>query len=1003
MRAGAAVLLLAVPLAAIAQVRVLDEFDDPGAWTVSASDEVQASIRSAPGVSGRALCLDFDFGKVSGYAIARRKLALAYPANFEFTFDVRGEAEPNTLEFKLVDASGDNVWWARKPDFRFPREWQPMRLRKRQIEFAWGPTTDRALTRSEAIELVVSSGRGGGKGSACFDRLALRELPESGAAGVVSSPPWRSDPAGGADATFSMDLGEVREIGGLVVRWLPGLHASRYTVEISDDGVNWQRVRTITAGNGGADAILLGDAEARHVRLHLLDGPAKSYALAAVEARGPDFGASPNAFFEALAKESPRGHYPRGLSGEQVYWTVVGVDGGTAQGLLSEDGALEIGAGAPAIEPLLVTEEGLVTWADVTTEHTLADGYLPIPTARWRRGDLDLKVTAFGMGERSRSQLVSRYTVENRSTRARAVTLALALRPFQVNPPSQFLNTPGGVAPVRTLAWDGGALAIDGARRVFPLQPPDAAFVAPFEAGNLPRLLTAKPLPRDRAVEDPATFPSAVLLYRLEVPAGGARSVSLVVPLAGAPSLPAGDAALWTERQERAVAESWKARLNRVTLRLPEAGRPLADTMRTALAHVLINRAGPALQPGTRAYARSWIRDGALTSEALLRLGHGEAVREFADWFAPYQFASGKVPCCVDRRGADPVPENDSHGEWIYLVGEYYRYSHDRAWLRTMWPRVERAVNYMESLRVKERGPYFGIMPPSISHEGYSDKPAYSYWDDFWALTGYRSAAQIAASLGMADEARTIARRRDDFRSDLHRSIAASVVRHRIDFIPGAADRGDFDATSTTIALAPGGEGRALPQELLRATFERYWREFVARRDGQGDWDAYTPYEVRTIGSFVRLGWRSRIGALIDFFMKDRRPAGWNQWAEVVGREARKPRFIGDMPHGWVASDFIRSALDLFAYEREDDGSLVLAAGVPLAWLEGEGIAIEGLRTPWGALRYSLRRDGSRVILDVSAGASPPGGFVFACFGGGELRIPTAPARRLVGLAETCR
>ena len=615
---------------------------------------------------------------------------------------------------------------------------------------------------------------------------------------------------------------------------------------------------------------------------------------------------------------------------------------------------------------MLLTDEGLVTWAGVTTGHTLAEGYMPIPTVTWRRGELALNVTAFGMGDRSRSQLLSRYTVENGSTRARTVTLVLALRPFQVNPPSQFLNTPGGVARMHALAWDGTALVIDGVRRVFPLQRPGEAFVAPFEAGNLPDLLTAARRPDAQAVEDANGFPSAALLYRLEVPAGGARSVSLVAPLAGSASLPAGDPARWMRKQERAVASLWKARLNRVGLRLPAAGKPLADTLRTALAHVLINRAGPALQPGARAYARSWIRDGALTSEALLRLGHERVVREFADWFAPYQFASGKVPCCVDWRGADPVPENDSHGEWIYLVGEYHRFTRDTAWLRTMWPSVSRAVNYMESLRLQERGAknavearlaYFGLMPPSISHEGYSDRPAYSYWDDFWALTGYRSAIEIAQFLGRDNEARAIANQREEFRDDLHNSIRASVARHRIDFIPGSADRGDFDATSTTIALSPGAEGRSLPQEWVRATFERYWREFVARRDGRQDWDAYTPYEIRTIGSFVRLGWRERSGELLEYFMADRRPAAWNQWAEVVGREARKPRFIGDMPHGWVASDFIRSALDLFAYERENDRSLVLAAGVPVAWMDGAGVTVEGLRTPWGTLGYTLRRD----------------------------------------------
>src|SRR4029077_9110273 len=158
-----------------------------------------------------------------------------------------------------------------------------------------------------------------------------------------------------------------------------------------------------------------------------------------------------------------------------------------------------------------------------------------------------------------------------------------------------------------------------------------------------------------------------------------------------------------------------------------------------ALAHVLINRAGPALQPGARAYRRSWIRDGALTSEAMLRLGHEDVVRDFLRWYAPYQFPNGKVPCCADTRGADPVPENDSHGQLIYLAMEYYRHTGDRPTLERMWPHVTAAVQYIDSLRHSRMTPMYqtaeslafrGLLPQSISHEGYSAKAMHSYWDD---------------------------------------------------------------------------------------------------------------------------------------------------------------------------------------------------------------------------------------------------------------------------------
>ncbi len=700
------------------------------------------------------------------------------------------------------------------------------------------------------------------------------------------------------------------------------------------------------------------------------------------------FGASPNAFIESIAKDAPRGHYPRGFVGEQSYWTVLGVSGGSAQGLLSEDGALEIGPQSGSIEPFLLTAEGLVTWADVEVKQSLLDGYLPIPTVSWRHRDLALRVTAFGAGAPAKSQLIAQYRVENQSDRARVVTLALAIRPFQVNPPTQFLNIPGGVSPIRELSWDGQALSINGQRRLFPIARPDQVLAADFDAGNIPELLAKRQPPLASAITDATGLASAVLLYRLELPPRGSRTVGLVAPLAGAPALPAEKTSDWLSRQQTETANYWRTTLNLAALRLPAAGQPLANTLRTALAHILISRAGPALRPGSRSYARSWIRDGAMMSDALLRLGHADVVREYAEWFAPYQFANGKVPCCVDSRGSDPVAENDSQGELIHLIAQYYRYTGDRAWLQRMWPYVASAVTYMDSLRAtertaqnqsEERRALYGLMPASISHEGYSDRPAYSYWDDFWALAGYNGAVEIARALGRADDVGRFTAQREEFRNDLLASVRASIAQHGIDYIPGSADRGDFDATATTIALSVSGQQADLPRHQLEETFERYWRNFLARRDGGTNWNDYTPYELRTVGSFVRLGWRTRAWQLLEFFLADRRPSSWNQWAEVVGRDARQPRFLGDMPHAWVASDFIQSVLDLFAYERVSDQSLVLAAGVPGNWVLGQGIEIDNLRTPYGNLTYTLRRDGRRLLLTIAGGLTPPpGGLIFS-------------------------
>ena len=1004
--------LLAAQPAAPAAARILERFDAPGSWEVRVSDGVRASVHPAAGPAGAALRLDFDLGGTAGYAAARRALPLDLPPNYEISFYLRAEAPVNELQVKLVDATGDNVWWFHRPDYEFPREWRLVKIKKRQIEFAWGPTSDRTLRHAATIEFVVNAGRGGGSGSVFVSELALRELPpDSGVVPVPSAQAssslpgagptlaldgdpataWTSDRAAGKAQSLTIDLGQAREFGGLMLRWQRGAFASRYDVLFSDDGERWQAVETVSDGSGGPDALRLPDAETRFVRLALLDGPADNYSLAEVEIKDLAFGATPNAFVAALAREAPRGTYPRGFSGEQPYWTLVGVDGGEETGLLSEDGALEVARGGFSIEPFVVADAHVATWADIQAQPFLVDGYLPMPGVRLQDPRWELRVTAFAAGARARSQLVARYDLTNRTASPLTLSLVLAVRPFQVNPPAQFLNIVGGVSTIRDIAWNGAALSVDGVRKVFPLRPPDRVGAFSFRAGPVPRVLGGDW--RDaHSVHDDAGFASAVLAYRVTLAPHGRERFGIVVPLSGPATAPAIDVtpggrsqAAWLEREERAVAASWKQKLNRVAIRAPREAQPLLDTLRTALAHLLITRDGSMLRPGTRSYARSWIRDGAMISESLLRLDHASVAADYMRWYAPHQFQNGKIPCCVDRRGADPVPENDSPGEFIFLAAEIYRYTHDRALLEAMWPHVESAARYLETLRQSERTEanlapekraFYGMLPASISHEGYAAKPMHSYWDDFWAAKGYDAAHAIAVALGH-DDASRFSTQREQFRRDLVASLDAAAAAHRIAYLPGSAELGDFDPTSTSIAFAPRGAAQDLPRALVHSTYERYWREFNDRRDGRTAWEDYTPYELRNVATFVRLGWRDRAHELLEFFLAGRRPAAWNQWAEVVGRDARQPRFVGDMPHAWVASDFIRSMLDLFAYERDADRALVLGAGIPAQWLQGRGIGVEGLRTPYGPLSYSLRQQGSRTLLHLASGAHvPPGGFV---------------------------
>ena len=1003
-----ALLLMCFAATCVAQpLRILDNFESLGTWQAEHTDDVRATLSKQQSADGTALHLDFDFTDargvpINGYATARRALPLDLSENYEFRFRVRGSSSVNSFQFKLVDASGENVWWLNQPDFEFTPQWRELRIKRRQIAFAWGPTKDHVLRHAAAIEFVVSSGRDGGKGWIEIDHLSLRRLPTptpppkprvTASAAVTGFPAaaaldgdpktaWRVDAS--KPQHLDIDFGRLREFSALIAHWRPG-ETGMAIYESSEDGKHWGSFGGVTVRTADGDAMLLEEYETRYLRVMLRGGGSGTYALSELEIEDIDWAPNRNAFFAQLAKRAPPGSYPRGFS-EQPYWTIVGIPGGVAPALVSEDGAIEPRKGGYSIEPFLRVGGRDLSWAEASSTQQLRGNYLPMPAVIWHTPQVELEIDTFARGTRDAAQLVARYRLRNRTDTEIAGTLQLAIRPFQVDPPAQFLNSPGGVAAIQSVNWDGHQVDVDGRPEILPLRAPDDfLFEAVVPAGALDA--ARRPLPCNKqhcGIYDEFGLVAGALVYKFSLAPHAQWETGIIAANAGAlPVLAfdANDPSTWAAREQARVADAWHARLDRVHLRLPPSAQYLADALRSAHAQILMSREGPALRPGTRSYARSWIRDGAMIADALLRLGDIDAVRDYADWYAPHQFSDGKVPCCVDHRGADPVPENDSEGELIHLIAQLYRYGGDRAELQRHWPQIAAAIAYMDRMRATETGAkdaaFRALMPASISHEGYSAKPMHSYWDDFWALTGYSDAADMAAVLNAPDAA-DYARTRDAFRVALFASIGLAVKTHAIDFIPGCVELGDFDATSTTIALSPANDRQDLPEDLLRNTFERYWHEFAARADGSKPWQDYTPYEWRTVGAFVRLGWRARAQAAIKFlFDTGARPAGWNQWAEVVGHDPRKIRFIGDMPHAWVASDFIRSALDLFAYERAGDRSLVLAAGVAPEWIAAPGgIGIDGLRSAYGSLSYRLRRAGDRLTLHIDAGAKPPGGFV---------------------------
>ena len=1006
-----------------AQVKTLDDFNSTDGWKYIKSEggDVKMNITTDQGRTGTAIRLDYDFTKGTGYSGFQKLFPLNLPDNYEISFWMKANSPSNNFEFKVIDASGDNVWFVNHRNFVFPTEWKKIKIKKRNLDFAWGPNPSAKPPRIDRIEFTIASMLGG-KGTVWIDDLKFEQLPPETAnypqPAVTFQPKSKINSAvifDGKTETFwtsrnakkqsiLIDLKQKREIGGLNIEWVKNQFASNFAINLSDDGTTWENV-FINAKNGNQKNIIrFEDAEPRYIRIDLNHSNSKVFGineLKFIDAKDVD---GRNKFLIYNALNSEKGNYPSYFLKQASFFTITGVNNDTQEGLLSENGMVEAEKGAFSLEPMIMQNGKLYNWSNVEVSQSMgkstkSQDFQFVPGVKWKMDNLNFATEVTSGGEANKSSnLYIKYTFTNPTSQAQVFDFLVLLRPYQVNPYYQFLNLEGGVGKIKSIQGvDNQSVNIDG-KTIYSTLPYQDLSTYNINDGDVVSLLKEQKFNRLTSVTDASNLATGVMRYAMTLQPNETKVLYVKSPYYNTKSNS-------SEITNDAVAKEfddavnyWTKRVDHVKFNLPASADKLINTYKSQLVYILTNRDNAGFQPGSRSYERSWIRDGALTSSALLKNGIVPEVKDYLNWYANYLYENGKVPCVVDKRGPDPVPENDSEGEFIYAIREYYNFTKDIDFLKSKNDKILLDVSYIEKMvaecstdkfkngndSVKAQ---YGLVPESISHEGYSAKPMHSYWDDFFTIKGLKDATDIQHILGNTTEEKRIADVRDTFTKNLYNSINLAMKNKGVNYIPGCAELGDFDATSTTISLTPCNEFINLPKPQIYNTFDRYFDFFTKRKNDAINWVNYTPYENRVIGSFIILNQPERAHELIAYFLHDQRPQAWNHWAEVVWKDYRNPGYIGDMPHTWVGSDFVNAIRTMFVYENEYDASLVLASALYQDWIDApEGMSVNNLPTYYGEVSYNLKKEGNAYNFNITGNLKlPANGIKILNFNGSKM------------------
>ena len=605
---------------------------------------------------------------------------------------------------------------------------------------------------------------------------------------------------------------------------------------------------------------------------------------------------------------------------------------------------------------------------------TLERGYLPIDSYEWKQDGITYRFTMFAatLDGSPDGQLVDfiRVTMRNENSEPTRAFLASAMR-YQGPSTTEWSsgdNEFGRPVTPRRLGdysqpgvkfssdwvygFDGNAFVRDG--KAMYLFPAGAQLSLTLHNGyNQPFDLKA------RKLDLTPTTPAGIARYSKLLAPGQETTLEFklpVTPVASGDALTAVENASFDPYHQK-VVDFWEGLLHQgMHLTLPE--QKVTDTFRANLIYDLIarNKIGNDYVQTVNDlhYHAFWLRDSSDIVRSYDVTGYPVIARQVLDFFPRWQKPDGNF--------LSQEEQYDAFGQVLWIYGEHFRITHDRAFAEQVFPSILRAVAWLHGARATDP---LGLIPASRSLDN-EDVPGHITGYNFLALDGLEEAIHMAKTLGRADDAANIQHEYDDFHAALLKQLdvvtakTGGYIPPTLDPGTGGQDWGNLLGTYPEPILAPDDPRITAT---LKNTQSRYQEGLITYGDGR-----FIHHYLTIKNTFTEVIRGDQEQAVRDLYALLVHTSSTQAGFEYAIRPWGDRNFEGNLsPHGWFAAEYRTLLRSMFVREQGDD--LHLLSVLSPDWIgAGKPVSVSGVPTDFGTVSLTLDQPSdSAAVLHIGA------------------------------------